>query len=184
MPRGGREIFDRARDLWDRARGHHQDQGAAGRGRYAADRGMRPVDRGWADMGDRGLDPTRQGADNDYSFMEWDRGAADLGNMRGGWSQGEHRGGWMGGGRGYDAGFRQGGPSRMGRGNLDQWGRMGRQDMHDAYVNRHAGDSGYQGGRYQRDLGMRGYGADFGGRGYGRDFRPGGRAPFRGGYGR
>lgn len=175
MRGGGREIFDRARGLWDRARGHHE-----GQGRYAADRGMRHVDRGWADMGDRGYDPTHQGADNDYSFMEWDRGAADLRNMRGGWSQGEDRGGWRGGGRGYDAGFRQGGPWPMGPGSLDPRGRASRADMHDAYVNRHAGDSGYQGGRYQRDLGMRGYGADFGGRGYGRDFRPGGRGPFRG----
>jgi hypothetical protein len=61
---------------------------------------------------------------------------------------------------------------------------MGRQDMHDAYVNRHGGDSGYQGGRYQRDLGVRGYGAEFGGRGYDRGFRPDGSGPFRRGYDR
>lgn len=159
----GEDFFDRARGLWGRVVGNGEGHGGyGGQGRYSADRGMRHVDRGWADMGDRGFEPGRY-ADNDYSFMEWDRGAADLGNMRGGWS---------GGARGYDAGYGQGGDSRMGRPNLDLWGRMGRQDMRGAYVNRHGAGSGYQGGHYQRDLGMRGYGRDYR-RGYGGDYGPG-----------
>ena len=169
MPHGGREIFDRARGVWERVRGrdHGAHGGYGGPGRYGADRGMRHVDRGWADMGDRGFEPGSAAADNDYSFMEWDRGAADLGNMRRGWSSGGR--GWTG--RGYDAGYEDG-PSRMGP-----------RDMGGGYVNRHGPDSGYRGGRSPRDPGPRGgrgYAGDFG-QGYGGDY---GRGRFGTGYDR
>lgn len=117
--------------------------------------------------------------DADYGLRRLERTGYDRG-------YGMAQFGRAGAGRGY------GGDFQTGRGGYDQ---------DEFFVNRRPGTSGYRGGGYERDLGMRrgmaaggrGYGADYGMRGYGAGYGPrgfGGRGPGSGydrgfrGYGR
>ncbi|HEV3051892.1 MAG TPA: hypothetical protein VGX50_16410 [Longimicrobium sp.] len=151
MPRYERDFIGRVRGMWERIAGDDDD------------RGHRPsMDA--AGPGAEGYYLSRQMAyDAEYNFRPRDRD--------------------MAGGGGYDRGYgmAQFGRAGMGRGYGGdyQTGRGG-PDRDEFFVNRRPAESGYRGGVYERDLGMRGgmaagprrrgyaddYGADYGSRGF------------------